>query len=183
MLSRGLSNIYLLLSSLRNIHKLTRTHSTSNPSSRRPFIRSSVLLEAVSMAGSKKKTKLSPRSKTYAPPSPSPAVSVVHASGESSLPAGEPNLHVHRTPSPGPVDEPLNSSSSAVASSSVSRQSSETKQRGHNNLSTNGVEVRMILLYPAGRCWEIAKVTRNHRLRGGSYGPVPGPGLAKNLQP
>lgn len=166
----------------RNIH--THSHTFNSKSilpSVRPSARSSVLLEAVSMAGSKKKTKLSPRSKAYAPPSPSPAVSVVHASGESSLPAGESNLHVHRTPSPGPVDEPLNSSSSVVASSSVSRQSSETKQRGHNNLSTNDVEVRMMLLYPAGRCWEIAKVTRNHRLRGGSYGPVPGPGPAKSL--
>lgn len=108
----------------------------------RPSVRLSSL-EVVSMAGSKKKTKLPPRSKAYASPSPSPAVSVVHASGESSLPVGESNLHVHRTSSPGPVDEPLNSSSSAVASSSVSRQPSETKQRGHNNLSTNDVEVCM----------------------------------------
>lgn len=106
---------------------------------------------AVSMTGSKKKSKLPPRSKAPAPPSP--AVSTVHASGESSLPAGEPNLHVHRAPPPpGPIDEPSNSSSS-VASSSVSPQSSETKQRGRSNLSANDVEVRMMLLSPAASCY------------------------------
>lgn len=180
---RVLSNIYFLLP----LSTYTRTHSAPNPPVRlsvRPFVRSSVRpfsLEVVSMAGGKKKTKLSPRSKAYASPSPSPAVSVVHASGESSLPAGEPNLHVHQTSSPGPVDEPLNSS--VVASSSVSRQSSETKQRGHNSLSTNDVEVCMILLCSTGRCWEIAKLTRNHWLRGGSCELVPGPGPAKSPRP
>lgn len=151
---------HLLLSSPQ---KLTHTavllrffcqHRSSRPSIRpsisaRPTLPPSQI--AVSMTGSKKKSKLSPRSKAPAPPSP--AVSTVHASGESSLPAGEPNLHVHRAPPPpGPIDEPSNSSSS-VASSSVSPQSSETKQRGRSNLSANDVEVRMMLLSPAASCY------------------------------
>lgn len=165
MASRWLSVGYssVVGSSLQHLLQHTHTHTHTLTTS-----------TSVSMAGSKKKTKLSPRSKAYAPPSPSP----VHVSGESSLLIDESNLQAHRSP----PDEPPNSSSSAVASSSVSLQSSETKQRGHNNLSTNDVEVRMILLPPAGSCWEIAKVTRNHRLRGGSYEPVLGLGLAKNLR-